>query len=138
MSRNPQNPLAAEEFGLRLRSLRNERGASHKTIERWLLINHGLEVSDESIRKAHAGLTDPEQCDLGLVLGLWAFYECAPSALGEFAARIILRARSLVLAAPGPDEPGTAVTGWYSDHIATVTDIGTKAITQPDAMKIPA
>lgn len=109
MARPPRNELAAAELGKRT----SELAAKHpdrpnpKAIERWLIRNHDLDVSLESIRKAHAGLMDPTTCDADLLFGLMAFYGVSPDELGRFAAGRMGTILNMAGAtASGPDSGG--------------------------------
>lgn len=121
MSRTPRNELAATELGNRLSSLRDQHPdpATPKVIERWLLREFGLEVSDENVRLAHAGKTDPTACQADLLAGLAAFYEVAPSELGRFAEQRLRRVFAMAgLTASGPDgdpsDLANSQSGWTS------------------------
>lgn len=115
MARTPKNELAATELGNRLRTLQeaHQDRPTPKMIERWLLSTHGLEVSDESVRKAHAGQVDPTGCNLDLLVGLSAYYEVPPAELGRFTEMRVQTVLAMVGSAPdrGPDLPG-GKSGW--------------------------
>lgn len=96
MGRPPRNETAAREFGERLTALHQAAGKpSMRDIDK-ALIRLDLDLSEESLRKAHAGLIDPMKCDAELIAGLAAFYGVDLALLGEPAARRMGRLLTLV------------------------------------------
>lgn len=116
--------------------------ASAKEIERWALVHHGFELSEDTIRKAHRGEVDPHKCNVQLLVALMAFYECGPADLGVAAERALLPLLSVLSGGPegGGDlasarsrctaqlSPGELATvsqiRWHQPELVAVASLG--------------
>lgn len=87
MARPKRNEMAMKDLHRSVQRLVRKRHshATPKDIELWAFAERGLKVSDESIRKAHEGETDPTACASELLLVLRDFYEAGPGELGRAA-----------------------------------------------------
>ena len=109
MSRRPKNQGAAEELGNALTALRADAGSpSYDRIAKDL-DKMGIDVTSDSIARAHAGLTDPSQVHAEMLLGLVRYYDVPESKLGFVAASRIRTIYSLANH-PGPSTGG-AISG---------------------------
>lgn len=77
MPRPAIDTRAAAELGHRLtRQRKRRKQPSYRTIARDIALttNGGIDITDEQIRKMHAGQVDPHTCDINQLIGLAAFY----------------------------------------------------------------
>lgn len=92
MARPRKDELAIRQFHKAVQALVKKRHihATPKDIELWAFAERGgTRVSDESIRKAHAGEVDPNQCAIELILVMRDFYGAKAGELGDVAQRRI-------------------------------------------------
>lgn len=118
MARPPRNDLAIHDMANHVRLLLDAKPSTAKDIERFAWRNLDLTVGNESIRKALAGLIDPCQCAIELLVALVAYFEVEPAELGRFAEerlRPILSFAGSIGHDQGPDTPGgqeSDPSGW--------------------------
>lgn len=104
MAQTPRNPMAMGELGRCLTKLAKQKPATPKEIERWALRVHGLEVDDETIRRAHRGDVDPTKCSIDVLVSLTSFYGVPPSALGRFTEIRLTPILSAIASDEGPGD----------------------------------
>jgi hypothetical protein len=104
--RRPKNQGAADEFGRCLTALRE--AADNPSYDRIAkdFDKLGIDVTSDSIGRAHAGMTDPSQVSAEMLLGLIRYYEVEPSKLGFVAASRLRTLFTLAGDAGGPDGGG--------------------------------
>lgn len=117
MARPKRNEMAMKELHRSVQRLAKKRHihANPKDIELWAFAERGLKVSDESIRKAHDGETDPTACASELLLVLRDFYEAEPGELGQAAEDRLTTLARFFHPDRGPDQAVRA-SRWMHEH----------------------
>lgn len=114
MARPGKDEIATRQFHKAVQALVKKRNIHAKPVDimLWAFAERGgTRVSDESIRKAHVGEVDPNQCAIELLLVMRDFYKAGPGELGEVAQRRI----DTVMAYVTPPTPGgqeSDASGW--------------------------
>jgi hypothetical protein len=93
MPRPKRNEAATTEFAKAIGSAELE--ASAKDLELWAYKEHGVRVSDESLRKALLGQMDPTACAIEVLLILVGYFDLPDSRLGPVAGARLKAVRSL-------------------------------------------
>ena len=84
MARRPFNHEAAAEMAANLSRIRAAAGSpTYGTIHLHLIVECGLTITDETVRKYHVGLVDPTTAPVEMIAALATYYGVGISEISE-------------------------------------------------------